>query len=83
MNDSQGYDEATRALKQSLERLELEYVDLYLIHWPVPARDRYVDTWRAFIELQREGLVRSIGVSNFQADAPRADHRRDRRHARR
>ncbi len=67
-NDSQGYDEATRALKQSLERLELEHVDLYLIHWPAPARDRYVDTWRAFIDLQREGLVRSIGVSNFQAD---------------
>jgi diketogulonate reductase-like aldo/keto reductase len=67
-NDSQGYDEATRALKQSLERLELEHVDLYLIHWPAPARDRYVDTWRAFIDLQRQGLVRSIGVSNFQAD---------------
>ena len=79
-NDSQGYDEATRALKQSLERLELEHVDLYLIHWPAPARDRYVDTWRAFIDLQREGLVRSIGVSNFQADHLRADHRRDRRH---
>jgi diketogulonate reductase-like aldo/keto reductase len=67
-NDSQGYDEATRALKQSLERLELDHVDLYLIHWPAPARDCYVDTWRAFIDLQREGLVRSIGVSNFQAD---------------
>ena len=67
-NDSQGYDEATRALKESLERLELDFVDLYLIHWPAPARDRYVDTWRAFIDLQREGLVRSIGVSNFQAE---------------
>ena len=53
-------------LKASLERLELELVDLYLIHWPVPSRDRYVETWQAFIELQRDGLVRSIGVSNFQ-----------------
>jgi 2,5-diketo-D-gluconate reductase A len=66
-NDSHGYEEATRALKQSLERLELDHVDLYLIHWPVPARDRYVETWRAFIDLRREGLTRSIGVSNFQA----------------
>ena len=67
-NDSHGYDEATRALKDSLERLELDFVDLYLIHWPVPSRDRYVETWRAFIDLQREGLVRSIGVSNFQPE---------------
>ncbi|HEX7609649.1 MAG TPA: aldo/keto reductase [Solirubrobacteraceae bacterium] len=65
-NDDQGYDEAKRALHASLGRLELDYVDLYLIHWPVPAHDRYVETWRAFVELQSEGLVRSIGVSNFQ-----------------
>ena len=44
----------------------MDYVDLYLIHWPVPAHDNYVETWQAFIELQKEGLVRSIGVSNFQ-----------------
>jgi 2,5-diketo-D-gluconate reductase A len=65
-NDDQGYDKARRAFDASLERLEYDYVDLYLIHWPVPAHDRYVDTWRAFIELQQEGVVRSIGVSNFQ-----------------
>ena len=41
-------------------------MDLYLIHWPVPAEDKYVETWQAFIELQQEGLTRSIGVSNFQ-----------------
>jgi 2,5-diketo-D-gluconate reductase A len=64
-NDDQGYEEAKRACQKSLERLAFDYVDLYLIHWPVPTRDRYLDTWRAFIELQAEGLTRSIGVSNF------------------
>jgi 2,5-diketo-D-gluconate reductase A len=44
----------------------MDYVDLYLIHWPVPSRDRYVETWKAFIDAQQQGLVRSIGVSNFQ-----------------
>jgi diketogulonate reductase-like aldo/keto reductase len=65
-NDDHGYDAARRAFNASLERLGFDSVDLYLIHWPVPAHDRYVDTRRAFIELQQEGLVRSIGVSNFQ-----------------
>jgi len=65
-NDNQGYEEARRALEKSLGRLETDYVDLYLIHWPVPAHDRYVETWKAFIEAREEGLVRTIGVSNFQ-----------------
>jgi 2,5-diketo-D-gluconate reductase A len=65
-NDDQGYEQAKRACRASLERLELSHLDLYLIHWPVPAHDRYVETWKAFIALQSEGLVRSIGVSNFQ-----------------
>jgi diketogulonate reductase-like aldo/keto reductase len=65
-NDSHGYEQATRAFKESYNRLELDYIDLYLIHWPVPSEDKYVETWKAFIELQQEGLVRSIGVSNFQ-----------------
>ena len=65
-NDDHGYDAATRALRESLDRLEMDYVDLYLIHWPVPSQDRYVETWKAFIEAQEHGLVRSIGVSNFQ-----------------
>jgi diketogulonate reductase-like aldo/keto reductase len=65
-NDDPGYEEAKRALRTSLDQLELDHVDLYLIHWPVPALDRYVDTWRAFIELQQAGLTRAIGVSNFQ-----------------
>ena len=65
-NDTHGYETAKQAFRESLDRLELDFVDLYLIHWPVPKHDRYVDTWRAFIDLRREGLVRSIGVSNFQ-----------------
>jgi 2,5-diketo-D-gluconate reductase A len=67
-NTDHGYEEARHAFKQILERLGLDYVDLYLIHWPVPSQDKYVETWKAFIELQNEGLVRSIGVSNFQPD---------------
>ena len=65
-NDSHGYEEARQAFKDSLQRMDLTYLDLYLIHWPVPSHDKYVDTWKAFIELQSEGLIRSIGVSNFQ-----------------
>ncbi len=65
-NDSHGFEPAKRALRASLDRLEMDFVDLYLIHWPVPSQDKYVETWKAFIELQQEGLVRSIGVSNFQ-----------------
>jgi 2,5-diketo-D-gluconate reductase A len=65
-NDDHGFDQAKRALHESLKRLEMEHVDLYLIHWPVPSADKYVDTWNALVELQQEGLTRSIGVSNFQ-----------------
>ncbi|MHB8243156.1 MAG: aldo/keto reductase [Solirubrobacteraceae bacterium] len=65
-NDDHGHEQARRAFHASLERLEMDYVDLYLIHWPVPAHDRYVETWKAFIELRDEGLIRAIGVSNFQ-----------------
>ncbi|HZL47475.1 MAG TPA: aldo/keto reductase [Solirubrobacteraceae bacterium] len=67
-NDDHGHEKAKKACKQSLERLELEHIDLYLIHWPVPLHDLYVETWEAFIELQSEGLVRAIGVSNFQPE---------------
>jgi 2,5-diketo-D-gluconate reductase A len=67
-NTDHGYAEAQDALTQSLERLGLDFVDLYLIHWPVPSQDRYVETWKAFIDMQAEGLTRSIGVSNFQPD---------------
>jgi diketogulonate reductase-like aldo/keto reductase len=64
-NSDHGYDQAKRALRHSLDQLEVEHVDLYLIHWPVPSTDLYVETWQAMTELQQEGLTRSIGVSNF------------------
>ena len=62
----QGNDRAAEGLEGSLKRLGLDYVDLMLIHWPLPARDEYVSTWRTFERLQAEGKVRSIGVSNFK-----------------
>jgi diketogulonate reductase-like aldo/keto reductase len=65
-NDSHGFDEARAAFARSREKLGLDYVDLYLIHWPLPAGDRYVETWKALIALRDEGVVRSIGVSNFE-----------------
>ncbi|HEV7717498.1 MAG TPA: aldo/keto reductase [Arsenicitalea sp.] len=62
---SMGYDEALRGFDESRQKLGLDYLDMFLIHWPLPARDRYVDTWKAFIKLKQDGLVRTIGVSNF------------------
>jgi diketogulonate reductase-like aldo/keto reductase len=67
-NSDQGSATARPALEASLRRLGLEYVDLYLIHWPTPARDLYVETWKELEKLQSEGLVRSIGVSNFRIE---------------
>ncbi len=67
-NDSQGFDAAQRACRDSLSRLRFDYVDLYLVHWPAPHLNKYVDTWRALIKLREEGLVKSIGVSNFGAE---------------
>ena len=65
-NDGHGTDAALRAFEVSRTRLGLDYVDLYLIHWPLPAQDRYVQTWQAFEKLKRDGLARAIGVSNFK-----------------
>ena len=64
-NSDQGYDSALAAFDASVQRLGLDVVDLYLIHWPMPSKDRYVDTWRAFEKLYADGRARSIGVSNF------------------
>ncbi|WP_323379383.1 aldo/keto reductase [Streptomyces durbertensis] len=65
-NSEQGYDSTLRAFDASLERLGLEYVDLYLIHWPMPMFDTYVETWRALEKLYADGRARAIGVSNFK-----------------
>jgi diketogulonate reductase-like aldo/keto reductase len=67
-NDDHGREQAQRAFAASLERLETDYVDLYLIHWPVPSEDRYVETWQALEEVHREGRARSLGVSNFNLE---------------
>ncbi|MGY0489868.1 aldo/keto reductase [Streptomyces sp. WG-D5] len=64
-NTEQGRDAALRAFDASLDRLGMDYVDLYLIHWPVPALDKYVETWRALEEILADGRARAIGVSNF------------------
>ena len=66
INNRHGHDEAIAALDESLQKLGLDYVDLYLIHWPRPHADRYVETWRAFEKILSDGKARSIGVSNFQ-----------------
>ncbi len=67
-NDDQGYDQALWAFEASLKRLGLDYVDLYLIHWPAPRQNKYLDSWRALIRLREEGRARSIGVSNFMPE---------------
>jgi len=68
-NADHGYDAALRAFDLSLERLGTDYVDLYLIHWPVPEQNLYLETWRALEKINSTGRARSIGVSNFPADA--------------
>jgi diketogulonate reductase-like aldo/keto reductase len=65
-NKHQGYDEAIEACEKSLARLDCDYIDLYLIHWPLKGKRN--DSWKALIELQQRGLCRSIGVSNFTID---------------
>lgn len=64
-NGDQGFDSAKQALETSLSKLGTDYVDLYLIHWASPQRGKYLESWKALIELQKEGKATSIGVSNF------------------
>ena len=64
-NDRHGYHEAKEAIQESVDRLNIEYVDMMLIHWPCPKQDKFVETWHAFEEVLETGLVRGIGVSNF------------------
>ncbi|HWU31228.1 MAG TPA: aldo/keto reductase [Marmoricola sp.] len=65
-NSAQGYDSTLKAFDESAERLGLDQVDLYLIHWPTPEFDTYLETWRALETLVRDGRIRAAGVSNFQ-----------------
>jgi 2,5-diketo-D-gluconate reductase A len=67
-NGDHGYDAALRAFDKSLERLGTDYVDLYLIHWPVPEQDLYIESWRALEKINADGRAKSIGVSNFTAE---------------
>ena len=67
-NDDQGYDSTLTAFDASAKRLGLDVVDLYLIHWPAPKRDTYVDTWKALLSLRDDGRVRAVGVCNFHIE---------------
>lgn len=67
-NDSHGHGPTRTAFFQSLERLNLDYVDMYLIHWPVPKNSLFVESWETLIQLRDEGLIKQIGVCNFNAD---------------
>lgn len=68
-NADQGYESTLKAFDTSMEKLGLEKLDLYLIHWLQPKQGKYLDTWKALIELQKQGRVTSIGVSNFTVEA--------------
>jgi len=65
-NSNHGYDDSQRALDESLQKLGLDAVDLYLIHWPLPGKDLYVETWKGLEKAHEDGKSRAIGVSNFQ-----------------
>ncbi|MEO8686140.1 MAG: aldo/keto reductase [Devosia sp.] len=64
-NSQHGYDKTLTAFMGTLGKLGVDWIDLFLIHWPVPARDKYAETWKAFVQLQKDGRIKSIGVSNF------------------
>ena len=64
--DDHGHDRALKAINESLARLDIDYIDLLLIHWPSPAQNKFVETWEAFQKAQQTGKIRGIGVSNFQ-----------------
>ena len=67
-NSDHGFEETLRAFDDSMRRLRRDTLDLYLIHWPRPRANRYVESWKALVRLQKDGRVRSIGVSNFNRD---------------
>lgn len=67
-NADQGYDRTLAAFDASMDRLRIDYLDLYLVHWPMPKRNKFVDTFKAFAHLRDQGRIRSIGVSNFEPE---------------
>jgi 2,5-diketo-D-gluconate reductase A len=67
-NGGHAYDDAMRAFDRTMQELQLEVLDMFLIHWPVPRQDKYVEAWKALVQLQKDGRIRSIGVSNFNPD---------------
>jgi 2,5-diketo-D-gluconate reductase A len=67
-NSEQGYDSTLAAFDVSMERLGIDYLDLYLVHWPMPKRNKFIDTFKAFAYLRDQGRIRSIGVSNFEPE---------------
>lgn len=67
-NADQGYDSTLAAFDASMDRLGLDYLDLYLVHWPMPELNKFVDTFKAFADLRDQGRIRSIGVSNFEPE---------------
>ena len=67
-NADQGYDSTLAAFDASMDRLGLDYLDLYLIHWPLPRANKFVDTFKAFSHLRDQGRIRSVGVSNFEPE---------------
>jgi len=67
-NGGHAYDDAMRAFDKTMAEIGMDYLDMFLIHWPVPKQDKYVEAWKAFIQLQKDGRIRSIGVSNFNID---------------
>ncbi|WP_375451498.1 aldo/keto reductase [uncultured Devosia sp.] len=67
-NRNQGYDKTLASFMETLGRLGVDWLDLFLIHWPVPAQDKYAETWKALVQLQKDGRIKSIGVSNFLPD---------------
>lgn len=67
-NDDQGFDSTLAAFDASMGRLGLDMLDLFLIHWPAPAQDAYVDTWKALLKLREDGRVRAVGVCNFEIE---------------